>query len=88
MKVEAYRSLSARERKTGPQQDFSQDVPSQAEGAFGELESTVGAKDTQIRVAKDEAVKLRREVEALKRRLPSTSLYDGATGGRCVHCSF
>lgn len=69
MKVEDYRALSARERKRVRNRISARTFRAKRKEHLNSLESTLNSKDVQIKVARDDAERLRREVENLKRRL-------------------
>jgi len=69
MKVEDYRALSARERKRVRNRISARTFRAKRKEHLTSLESTLGAKDLQIRLANEEAARLKREVMDLKRRL-------------------
>lgn len=69
MKVEDYRALSARERKRVRNRISARTFRAKRKEHLSSLESTLNSKDVQIKVARDDAERLRREVENLKRRL-------------------
>lgn len=69
MKVEEYRALSARERKRVRNRISARTFRAKRKEHLTSLESTLGAKDLEIRLAHEENVRLRREVTELKRRL-------------------
>jgi len=69
MKVEDYRALSARERKRVRNRISARTFRAKRKEHLTSLESTLGAKDLQIKIANDETARLRREVADLKRRL-------------------
>lgn len=69
MKVEDYRALSARERKRVRNRISARTFRAKRKEHLSSLETTLNSKDTQIKLARDDAERLRREVENLKRRL-------------------
>ncbi|RSH94536.1 hypothetical protein EHS25_004340 [Saitozyma podzolica] len=69
MKVEDYRALSARERKRVRNRISARTFRAKRKEHLTSLESTLGAKDLQIKLANEEASRLRHEVLELKRRL-------------------
>ncbi|KAK4686885.1 hypothetical protein P7C73_g3238, partial [Tremellales sp. Uapishka_1] len=86
MKVDDYRSLSARERKRVRNRISARTFRAKRKGVYGplgasssytdwlpehlnSLENTLNAKDQQIKSARDESARLKREVAELKRRL-------------------
>lgn len=69
MKVDDYRSLSARERKRVRNRISARTFRAKRKEHLSSLESTLGAKDLDLRLAHEENARLRREVGDLKRRL-------------------
>jgi len=69
MKVEDYRALSARERKRVRNRISARTFRAKRKEHLTSLESTLGTKDLQIKLANEESARLRREVADLKRRL-------------------
>lgn len=75
MKVEDYRSMSARERKRVRNRISARTFRAKRKEHLTSLESTLGAKVLQIKLGNEETARLRREVHELKRRL---SKYEAA----------
>jgi hypothetical protein len=69
MKVEEYRALSARERKRVRNRISARTFRAKRKEHLSSLESTLGAKDLEIKLAHEENIRLRRELGELKRRL-------------------
>lgn len=69
MKVEDYRALSARERKRVRNRISARTFRAKRKEHLSTLETDLNSKDLQIKLAKDEAESLRRQVEELKLRL-------------------
>ncbi|KLT40756.1 hypothetical protein CC85DRAFT_142770 [Cutaneotrichosporon oleaginosum] len=69
MKVDEYRSLSARERKRVRNRISARTFRAKRKEHLSSLESTLGAKDLEIKIAHDEMLRLRRQVTELQRRL-------------------
>jgi len=69
MKVEEYRALSARERKRVRNRISARTFRAKRKEHLNSLESTLGAKDLEIKLAHEENMRLRRELGELKRRL-------------------
>jgi hypothetical protein len=69
MKVDEYRALSARERKRVRNRISARTFRAKRKEHLSSLESTLGAKDLEIKIAHDEMLRLRRQVADLQRRL-------------------
>ncbi|WWC68764.1 uncharacterized protein I206_102698 [Kwoniella pini CBS 10737] len=69
MKVEDYRALSARERKRVRNRISARTFRAKRKEHLTSLEHDLGAKDLQIKIANDEANRLRKEVAELRRKL-------------------
>lgn len=69
MKVDEYRALSARERKRVRNRISARTFRAKRKEHLSSLESTLGAKDLEIRLAHEENTRLRRELAEMKRRL-------------------
>ena len=69
MKVEEYRALSARERKRVRNRISARTFRAKRKEHLSSLETDLETKDMQIKAARDEALRLRAEVAALKKRL-------------------
>lgn len=69
MRVEDYRGLSARERKRVRNRISARTFRAKRKEHLSSLEVNMGAKDLQLRLANEEALRLRSEVADLKRRL-------------------
>ncbi|WWC97087.1 hypothetical protein V866_003965 [Kwoniella sp. B9012] len=69
MKVEDYRALSARERKRVRNRISARTFRAKRKEHLTSLEHDLGEKDLQIKIANDEANRLRKEVVELKRKL-------------------
>lgn len=69
MKVDRYRALSARERKRVRNRISARTFRAKRKEHLSSLESTLGAKDLEIKIAHDEMLRLRRQVTDLQRRL-------------------
>lgn len=69
MKVDEYRSLSARERKRVRNRISARTFRAKRKEHLSSLESTLGAKDLEIKFAHEENIRLRRQLAELKRRL-------------------
>ncbi|CAD6575996.1 MAG: hypothetical protein TREMPRED_001552 [Tremellales sp. Tagirdzhanova-0007] len=69
MRVDDYRSLSARDRKRVRNRISARTFRAKRKEHLTSLESTLAAKDLQIKLANEEAAKLMREMFDLKRRL-------------------
>lgn len=75
MKVDEYRALSARERKRVRNRISARTFRAKRKEHLSSLESTLGAKDLEIKLAHEENMRLRRQLAELKRRL---SKYEAA----------
>ncbi|RSH95840.1 hypothetical protein EHS25_000933 [Saitozyma podzolica] len=77
MKVEDYRALSARERKRVRNRISARTFRAKRKQHLSSLESTLSGKDLQMKLAQEEASRLRKEVADLKRRLAEYNMsYD------------
>ncbi|ORX36288.1 hypothetical protein BD324DRAFT_608980 [Kockovaella imperatae] len=69
MKVEDYRALTARERKRVRNRISARTFRAKRKEHLSSLETTLNAKETKLRLATDEAARLRKQVADLKKRL-------------------
>ncbi|KAL1409552.1 hypothetical protein Q8F55_003536 [Vanrija albida] len=69
MKVDEYRALSARERKRVRNRISARTFRAKRKEHLSSLESTLGAKDLEIKLAHEENARLRRELADMRRRL-------------------
>lgn len=69
MKVDEYRALSARERKRVRNRISARTFRAKRKEHLNSLESTLGAKDLEVKIAHEENMRLRRELAEVKRRL-------------------
>ncbi|BEI82412.1 hypothetical protein CcaverHIS002_0302800 [Cutaneotrichosporon cavernicola] len=69
MKVDQYRALSARERKRVRNRISARTFRAKRKEHLSSLESTLGTKDLEIKMAHQEMLRLRRQVADLQRRL-------------------
>ncbi|GMK58229.1 hypothetical protein CspeluHIS016_0502610 [Cutaneotrichosporon spelunceum] len=69
MKVDQYRALSARERKRVRNRISARTFRAKRKEHLSSLESTLGTKDLEIKMAHEEMLRLRRQVAELQRRL-------------------
>lgn len=69
MRVDDYRALSARERKRVRNRISARTFRAKRKEHLSSLESTLGSKDLQVRLAQEETARLRKENDDLRRRL-------------------
>lgn len=69
MKVDEYRALSARERKRVRNRISARTFRAKRKEHLNSLESTLGAKDLEIKLLHEENLRLRRELGEMKRRM-------------------
>lgn len=69
MKVEDYRALNARDRKRVRNRISARTFRAKRKEHLSSLETTLAAKDIRIRLANEEAARLREELSQVKKRL-------------------
>lgn len=69
MKVEAYRALSARERKRVRNRISARTFRAKRKEHLSSLEESSNIKDLKLKLAQEETLRLQQEVAELRRRL-------------------